>query len=158
MPSRTFTGRVEQPDLVLAEPPVLELEPLSNPVKTIVAVGHKLAERLTRLADTLERAMQEREHQGLLLGRVASVSGMALSVGFVAWILRGGALVASFLVSMPAWRHFDPLPVLGSAGKDRRDETAKCAREMNRSSGSSVVWIECWTSQQSRLHGKRRAA
>jgi len=30
-------------------------------------------------------------------------------------------MVASFLVSMPAWRHFDPLPVLGSAGKDRRE-------------------------------------
>jgi hypothetical protein len=119
--SRTFAGRVEQPDIVLAEPPALGLEPLSNPVKTMLAVGHKLAEHLTKLADNLERAMQEREHQGLLLGRVASVSGMALSVGFVAWILRGGALVASFLVSMPAWRHFDPLPVLGSAGKDRRD-------------------------------------
>jgi hypothetical protein len=125
MPSRTFAGRVEQPDVVLEEPPVLDLEPLSNPMKTIVAVGHKLAERLTRLADTLERAMQEREHQGLLLGRVASVSGMALSVGFVAWILRGGALLASFLVSMPAWRHFDPLPVLGSAGRDRRERDRK---------------------------------
>ena len=119
--SRTFASRVEQPDLVLAEPPVLDLEPLSNPVKTVLALGHKLVERLTRLADNLERAMQEREHQGLLLGRDASVSGMALSVGFVAWILRGGALVASFLVSMPAWRHFDPLPVLGSAGRDRRE-------------------------------------
>jgi hypothetical protein len=125
LPSRTFAGRVEQPDVVLEEPPVLDLEPLSNPMKTIVAVGHKLAERLTRLADTLERAMQEREHQGLLLGRVASVSGMALSVGFVAWILRGGALLASFLVSMPAWRHFDPLPVLGSAGRDRRERDRK---------------------------------
>ena len=119
--SRTFASRVEQPDIVLEEPPALELEPLSNPVKTMLTMGHKLTEHLTRLADNLERAMQEREHQGLLLGRVASVSGMALSVGFVAWILRGGALVASFLVSMPAWRHFDPLPVLGSAGRDRRE-------------------------------------
>ena len=79
------------------------------------------AEHLTRLADNLERALQEREHQGLHLGQVASVSGMALSVGFMAWILRGGALLTSFLVSMPAWRHFDPLPVLGSVGKDRRE-------------------------------------
>jgi hypothetical protein len=120
LPSRTFTGRVEQPDIVLQEPPVLELEALSNPVKTVLAVGHKLAEHLTRLADNLERAMEERDQQAQLFGRVTSVSGMALSVGFVAWILRGGALLASFLVSMPAWRHFDPLPVLGSAGTDRR--------------------------------------
>jgi len=84
---------------------------------------------LTRLADNLERAMEQREQQGLLLGRVASFSGMALSVGFVAWILRGGALLASFLVSMPAWRHFDPLPVLGSAGKDRRERVRKAHEE-----------------------------
>jgi hypothetical protein len=84
---------------------------------------------LTRLADNLERAMQEREQQAHLIGRVASFSGMALSVGFVAWILRGGALLASFLVSMPAWRHFDPLPVLGSAGRDRRERDRKVREE-----------------------------
>ena len=67
MPSRTF-ARVEQPDIVLEEPSVLELEPLSNPVKTILAVGHKLAEHLTRLADNLERAMEEREHRRTSLG------------------------------------------------------------------------------------------
>ena len=61
--------------------------------------------------------MEEREQQAHLLGRVASFSGIALSAGFVAWLLHGGSLLTSFLVSMPAWRHFDPLPVLGSAGK-----------------------------------------
>ena len=128
MPSRTF-ARVEQPDIVLEEPPALELEPLSNPVKTMLAVGHKLAEHLTRLADNLERAMEEREHQARLIGRVASFSGIALSAGFVAWLLRGGSLLASFLVSMPAWRHFDPLPVLGSAGRDRRKRDRKAREE-----------------------------
>jgi hypothetical protein len=128
MSSRSFT-REEQPNIVLEEPPALELEPLSNPVKTILAAGHKLAEHLTRLAGNLERAIEERENQARLLGRVASFSGMALSVGFVAWILRGGALLASFLVSMPAWRHFDPLPVLGSAGRDRRKRDRKAREE-----------------------------
>jgi hypothetical protein len=129
MPNRTFASRVEQPDFVLEEPPALELEPLSNPVKTMLAVGHKLAEHLTRLADNLERAIEERENQARLLGRVASFSGMALSVGFVAWILRGGALLASFLVSMPAWRHFDPLPVLSSGSRDRRERDRKVREE-----------------------------
>ena len=120
---------MEQPDIVLEEPTVLELEPLSNPVKTVLAAGHKLAEHLNRLADNLERAMEEREHQARLLGRVASFSGIALSAGFVAWILHGGALLTSFLVSMPAWRHFDPLPVLGSAGRDRRERDRKVREE-----------------------------
>jgi hypothetical protein len=54
---------------------------------------------------------------------------MALSAGFVAWLLRGGSLVASFLVSMPAWRHFDPLPVLGMPDRDRRKRDHKVRKE-----------------------------
>jgi hypothetical protein len=76
-------------------------------VKRVFAVGHKLAERLTRLVEKLERGVQERESQSHLIGRVA------VSAGLIAWILRGESLLASFLISMPAWQHFDPLPVLG---------------------------------------------
>jgi hypothetical protein len=126
--SRTF-ARVEQPDVVLAEPSVLSLEPLSNPVKTMLAMGHKLAERLTQLADDLERSVQERENRAHLLGQAASFSGIALTAGFVAWLLQGGSLLASFLVSMPAWRHFDPLPVLGEGGRDRRKRDRKAREE-----------------------------
>jgi len=120
---------VEQPNIVPQEPLALPLEPSSLPVKTMLAMGHKLAEHLTRLADNLERAMQEHEQQSHLFGRVASFSGITLSVGFVAWILRGGSLLASFLVSMPAWRHFDPLPVLNSGGRDRRKHDRKAREE-----------------------------
>jgi hypothetical protein len=120
---------VEQPNIVSEEPVALPLEPLANPVTKILAMGHKFAEHLTRLADDLERAMEEREQQAQLLGRVASFSGIALSAGFVAWLLHGGSLLTSFLVSMPAWRHFDPLPVQGSAGKDRRERKRKAHEE-----------------------------
>ena len=95
----------------------------------MLAVGHKLAEQLTRLADNLERAIEEREHQARLIGRVASFSGIALSAGFVVWLLHGGSLLASFLVSMPAWRHFDPLPVLGVGGQDRRKRDQQMRKE-----------------------------
>jgi len=131
MPRRTF-ARVEQLDIVLQEPLALSLEPLSLPVKKMLDVGHKLAERLTRLADDLDRVMQERENQTRLFGRVTTLSGMALSAGFVAWILRSGSLLASFLVSMPAWRHFDPLPVLGLGGQDRRKRDRKAREEQAR--------------------------
>ena len=128
MPSRKF-ARVEQPDIVIEEPVALSLEPLSLPVKKMLDMGPKLAERLTRLADDLDRMMQERENQTRLFGRVTTLSGMALSAGFVAWILRGGSLLASFLVSMPAWRHFDPLPVLGVGGQDRRKRDRQAREE-----------------------------
>ena len=111
--------------MVVEEPRTLPSEPLSLPVKKALAVGHKLIEHLTRLADDLERGVQERQAHSHLVGQVASFSGMALSAGFVAWILRGGSLVASFLVSMPAWRHFDPLPVLGGELFTRRKRDRK---------------------------------
>jgi len=43
----------------------------------------------------------------------ARITGMALSVGAVWWAARAGGLMASLLASTPAWRHVDPLPVLG---------------------------------------------
>src|ERR1044071_267144 len=44
-------------------------------------------------------------------GSVA-VGSCGLPVGYVLWLLRGGALLASLLSSLPAWRLIDPLPVL----------------------------------------------
>ncbi|MGQ0667845.1 MAG: cadherin-like domain-containing protein, partial [Nitrospiraceae bacterium] len=131
MPSRTF-ARAGQPDVTLQEPMPLWLEPLALPVKKMLAVGRKLAESLNRLADDLDRAMEEREHKAHLMGRVASFTGITLSAGFVAWLLRSGSLLASFLVSMPAWRHFDPLPVLGAGGRDRKELDRKARQEQER--------------------------
>jgi hypothetical protein len=124
--------RVEKPEVALQEPLPRWLEPLSMPVKKVLAVGHKLAQNLTRLADDLERAMEERERKTHLLGSVASFSGIALSAGFVGWLLRSGSLLASFLVSMPVWRNFDPLPVLGGSSGDRRTLSRKAREEQER--------------------------
>ena len=44
-----------------------------------------------------------------------------LTVGYISWILRGGALAATLLSTMPMWRQFDPLPLL-AARKRRRDK------------------------------------
>ena len=41
------------------------------------------------------------------------LTGMVFSVGFVWWALRASGLLASLLAAAPAWRHLDPLPVLG---------------------------------------------
>ena len=47
------------------------------------------------------------------------VTGLALSVGAVWWAARAASLVASLLASTPAWRHVDPLPILG---RDEEEE------------------------------------
>ncbi len=43
---------------------------------------------------------------------VLAGTSIALTVGFVGWLLRGGALLGALLSSMPVWRGFDPLMVV----------------------------------------------
>ena len=125
----------EPPDVVLDNRVSQLVEPLSLPVKKMLESGRKMIVNLDRLADDLTRSMQERERQTQLMGSVASFSGMALTAGFSVWILRGGSLLMSFLVSMPVWRHFDPVPVLGTSRRDRRkfDKQARAAQQQENS-------------------------
>ena len=53
-----------------------------------------------------------RDRIDVLLEQV-QVGGMALSVGVVWWASRVSGLLGSLLASAPAWRHIDPLPVVG---------------------------------------------
>ncbi len=57
-----------------------------------------------------------------------------LTVGYISWILRGGALAATLLSTMPMWRQFDPLPLLAARKKRRdkkdREEEARRAAEL----------------------------
>ena len=47
-----------------------------------------------------------------LLWTAFGVSSLGLSVGFVSFLLRRGALLSALLTSMPIWRGFDPMMVL----------------------------------------------
>jgi len=49
-----------------------------------------------------------------------SSSGVALTAGVVAWVLRSGALMASLISTIPLWKGYDPLPLV--AYKDDDDE------------------------------------
>ena len=49
------------------------------------------------------------------------ISGHNYPVGLVAWILRGGTLLASLLASMPSWRNFDPIPILDMNKKEQKN-------------------------------------
>lgn len=42
----------------------------------------------------------------------------AITVGYLAWIVRGGVLLTTLMSSMPAWSHFDPLVVIEAADLD----------------------------------------
>jgi hypothetical protein len=77
-----------------------------------------------RSADTLDRAdfidgldrlrdglQNDARFERAAVTSVAAV-GTGLSVGYVAWLIRGGALLSSLVSSLPAWRMLDPFPVL----------------------------------------------
>ena len=42
----------------------------------------------------------------------AHVASVSFSAGFIWWLTRGGGLLTSMLMGVPAWRHVDLLPVL----------------------------------------------
>ena len=80
--------------------------------------------------DTLQEDMQQNVrsqefiHKLVVGTTAAGVTG--LTVGYVAWLIRGGTLLASMISSLPAWVAFDPLPILdcfedGKAAR-RKDE------------------------------------
>ncbi|MEZ5657477.1 MAG: cadherin-like domain-containing protein [Burkholderiaceae bacterium] len=75
----------------------------------------------TPMAESLQRTFaqtQERVLTNLVFEQKIAASSVAVStgvsIGYVIWLLRGGALLSSIIASMPAWRSIDPLPVLQS--------------------------------------------
>ncbi|MGA7178783.1 MAG: DUF2341 domain-containing protein [Thiobacillaceae bacterium] len=56
---------------------------------------------------------QNEKFQVEIITQGAQISAATLSVGAVWWALRAGGLFTGLLTSLPAWRSFDVLPVLG---------------------------------------------
>jgi len=74
-------------------------------------------EMYTSLSDSFDKQREEFESQisasrGVVGSAITATSG--LSVGYILYLLRGGAIMSSMLSSLPAWRFVDPLPILGS--------------------------------------------
>ncbi|MBL8384401.1 MAG: cadherin-like domain-containing protein, partial [Burkholderiales bacterium] len=67
------------------------------------------------VADAAEEAAEDRGRPLLSIENGVKFSGVVATAGFVAWALRGAGIMTSLLVSMPAWRHLDPIPVLAAS-------------------------------------------
>jgi len=77
------------------------------------------------LVRALDQIRDQKEEDTLIENLTLSAStGVAasMSVGYVAWLLRGGVLLSSVLSQLPAWRFIDPLPVFSYWGKHDEDE------------------------------------
>jgi len=62
--------------------------------------------------DTLREEIEAEDDFKTYVAGTATVLTAAVSAGYVFWGLRGSFLAASFLSTLPAWRHIDPLPVV----------------------------------------------
>ena len=100
---------------------------------------------LSELDRLREAAMQEVELERTVVGSSVAVT-TGLSVGYVAWLVRGGVLLSTALSSLPAWQFIDPLPVLARTredGDDGRDDSLESiikeqsARAANKTSGTA---------------------
>jgi len=60
-----------------------------------------------------EASHDSQQEQIRILMESVRMGGIALSVGVVWWASRVTGLIGSLLASMPAWRHLDPLPIVG---------------------------------------------
>ena len=68
-----------------------------------------------------EQDVNTQESREQLTAEAAAGVSLSLTAGFVSWALRAGSMAASFLAAMPTWRNFDPMPVLASDEKEKRN-------------------------------------
>src|SRR6185369_2262828 len=69
--------------------------------------------------------MEQHNGQALRVSSVTSVSGAILTVGFVSWLLRSGALVSSLMATAPLWNRLDPVPILAGRREDDDEDKRK---------------------------------
>ncbi len=115
--SRPDEGETQNPfvimpvELVASDDPAGPEPPLS--------ISEVLMTKLDEVARSLQEAAGVEQEQQAFVAHVTAVTGMTLSVGFVAWAIRSGSLLASCLTTIPAWRTFDPLPVVSLSRRER---------------------------------------
>ncbi len=90
-----------------------------------------ISSALWDLLDTMNQDIDDND--GLLSNEgftVATGLGLtlALSAGYVTWLIRFGYLAASLLSFAPMLAQFDPLPILAKRGRDKNSEQIKSAQ------------------------------
>ena len=96
----------------------------STQVTTFAAVQVKSIDALWTAIDKMKQEMAESE-QGVTTpmefqAAAAKSTGVVLTAGVVAWVLRSGALLSSLLSTIPLWKGYDPLPILAYKDDDEK--------------------------------------
>jgi len=93
-----------------------------QPARVAQAVRNvSFVKELNQLNRDLDKAFQEDKDHYQLRSELIVGSTLSITAGIVSWLLRGGALLASFMSSVPLWKQLDPLPILGAEAKKRKE-------------------------------------
>ena len=92
---------------------------------TKTELSPEFLQQLNRFSDELGQTMDDQVEKRSLFADMLKGIGLTLSTGIVAWLVRGGTLLAGLMASLPAWRHFDPVPILGMGKKDKEAWTRR---------------------------------
>jgi hypothetical protein len=104
-------------DVVLAE----NAEQLEIAHVNSVLNSHALWKAIGAMNDELDEAGGKGAYSvEQLVVRVASTTGAGLLAAVSAYLLRGGALLASLISASPLWSVYDPLPVLRDTNDEKR--------------------------------------
>jgi hypothetical protein len=94
-----------------------QFDPLGAEIRSVL-VSDNFIDSLDRMGGGINKATLA--HQIAVGSGITVTTG--LSVGYVAWLLRGGILLSTALSSLPAWQFIDPLPVLAHGSSTDDDE------------------------------------
>ncbi len=120
---KPFTPKtIDLQNLDIAPFEAVSLEPVQ--VKSLMDNVSFIDGLETMNRDLDEAAEESKSRYRLGMDTLVGVT-MSLSAGFVSWVLKSGSLMAGLMSSMPLWKQFDPLPILGAAMIKKRKQLAK---------------------------------
>ncbi|MEI7970863.1 MAG: cadherin-like domain-containing protein, partial [Betaproteobacteria bacterium] len=99
---------------VAADATPLKVDPVALKAHREVLANETWIEQLEQKK---EQAAEETQIEQIVVGSSTAVAS-SLSIGYLAWLVRGGVLLSSLMASLPAWRLIDPLPILGRSGDE----------------------------------------
>jgi len=85
-----------------------------------VRLSKEFWDGLDKMSSDMDESVEEQDRKIALSTEAAAGVGISMTAGFVSWALRAGSMAASFLTSMPTWKNFDPMPILGADEKKRQ--------------------------------------
>ncbi|WP_342347575.1 cadherin domain-containing protein [uncultured Nitrospira sp.] len=104
-----------------------------------IELGHEFLQQLNSFSDALEETTLQTIEERSFFTKMMEYTGLGFSGVLVAWLVRGGTLLASMLATLPAWRSFDPIAILDMDQKCRESMMKKMkeaeAKEMREHQG-----------------------